>query len=243
MLFLRPYPVMTVASILALIVLVALGNWQMRRLAWKEDLIAQVEARSQLPPVPLDEALSGAAPEDIAYTPVEVHGEFSHASEIHVFGQDLNGVPGYFVYTLLTREGRAAVIVNRGFVPMPLKDPATRPEGQVSGAVIVTGLVRTSRAPAPFQPANRPEANEWFVANLDEMAAHLDEPSVAPVFVDAGPAPNPGGWPLGGQTRVSFRNPHLAYALTWYGLAGALLAVYIAVHIGAGRLGLRRSGT
>ena len=38
----------------------------------------------------------------------------------------------------------------------------------------------------------------------------------------------PGGWPKGGVTRLELPNRHLEYALTWYGLAGALVAVFIA---------------
>ncbi len=48
-----------------------------------------------------------------------------------------------------------------------------------------------------------------------------------PVFVDAeGEAP--GGWPKGGVTRVNLPNRHLEYAITWFGLAGALAAVFAA---------------
>jgi surfeit locus 1 family protein len=43
--------------------------------------------------------------------------------------------------------------------------------------------------------------------------------NVAPYFIDADAAPNPGGWPVGGLTVVHFRNSHLSYALTWYALA------------------------
>ncbi|MET0271314.1 MAG: SURF1 family cytochrome oxidase biogenesis protein, partial [Sphingomonas sp.] len=46
---------------------------------------------------------------------------------------------------------------------------------------------------------------------------------VAPFFVDADAAPNPGGWPVGGLTVVAFRNSHLVYALTWFALAGLSL--------------------
>ena len=49
---------------------------------------------------------------------------------------------------------------------------------------------------------------------------------------------NPGGWPKGGQTVVTFRNEHLQYAITWFALAAGLLAVYLAYHRSRGRLGL-----
>ena len=48
----------------------------------------------------------------------------------------------------------------------------------------------------------------------------------APFYVDADGTPNPGGWPRGGQTQLTLPNNHLGYALTWFGLAGALIGVF-----------------
>ena len=48
---------------------------------------------------------------------------------------------------------------------------------------------------------------------------------------EAGPRPNPGGWPIGGQSRTEPRNDHLAYAITWYGLAAALVVIYVLWHL------------
>jgi surfeit locus 1 family protein len=59
---------------------------------------------------------------------------------------------------------------------------------------------------------------------------------VPPVLIEADGTPNPGGWPLGGQTRVEFPNDHLQYAITWFGLALALSAVYLTYHRSRGRL-------
>ena len=64
-------------------------------------------------------------------------------------------------------------------------------------------------------------------------AAGVDVP---PILIEADATPNPGGWPLGGQTRVDFPNDHLQYAITWFGLALALLAVYLLYHRSQGRL-------
>jgi surfeit locus 1 family protein len=43
--------------------------------------------------------------------------------------------------------------------------------------------------------------------------------------VDADKTPNPGGLPVGGVTIVDLPNNHLQYAITWYGLAAALVGV------------------
>ena len=53
---------------------------------------------------------------------------------------------------------------------------------------------------------------------------------VLPFTVDAGPAPNPGGWSRGGVTRTALPNDHLQYAITWFVLAGALSVIYVLYH-------------
>ena len=53
----------------------------------------------------------------------------------------------------------------------------------------------------------------------------LSADEVLPFFIDADDAPNPGGLPVGGVTRISFPNDHLQYAITWYGLATVLAVI------------------
>ena len=60
------------------------------------------------------------------------------------------------------------------------------------------------------------------------------------MLIEADTTPNPGGWPRGGQTVVTFRNEHLQYAITWFLMAAALLGVYLAYHVSRGRLGFSR---
>jgi surfeit locus 1 family protein len=81
-------------------------------------------------------------------------------------------------------------------------------------------------------PNNRPDLNYWFWGDLPAMAkaAKLDPVRVAPFYIDADAAPNPGGWPKGGTTRLELPNNHLQYALTWFSLAVALIVIYVVYH-------------
>ena len=79
----------------------------------------------------------------------------------------------------------------------------------------------------------------WYSRNVAAIAAADHVRLAAPVLVEADAAPNPGGWPKGGQTQITFRNDHLQYAITWFALAAALFGVYIAFHISKGRLAWR----
>jgi surfeit locus 1 family protein len=225
-----------VVAALALIVfavLVALGLWQVQRLQWKEALIATIEQRIGSPPRPLPEIEERFFEEgDVEYFPVTATGEFLHGGERHFFAT-WQGQSGFYVYTPLRLDDGQSVFVNRGFVPFDRKGPATRPQGQVDGEVTVTGLARNPVVAKPsfIIPENQPDKNLFYWKDIEAMAASADLPEgmqLVPFFIDADDAANPGGLPIGGVTMVSLPNNHLQYVITWFGLAAALAAVFIA---------------
>jgi surfeit locus 1 family protein len=215
----------------ALALLVALGNWQLERRAWKQGLLDAIAARTAAQPIPLVDALAAArAGADIEYLRVAVRGRFDHAAERHVYALDDAGQPGFHVYTPLTTPERRVVLVNRGFVPFVQRDPSTRQAGQI-GATALVGLARNPRPPAWFAAASDPAHNLFYWPDFRAMAASVGPAyataDIVPFFVEAEALPaNPGGLPQGGVTRLALPQNHLQYALTWYGLALALLAVY-----------------
>lgn len=220
----------TILGLAAFAVLIALGTWQVQRLHWKEGLLATIDARIHSEPRPLAEieALYASAG-DADYRPVTATGTFRHDGERH-FLATWKGKAGFFVYTPLELADGRFVLVNRGFVPYDLKDPAGRAEGQVEGEVTVTGLARNPlpQKPSSLVPDNDPAKNVFYWKDRDAMAASAGLPAqaeIVPVFIDAGDAPNPGGFPVGGVTLIDLPNSHLQYAITWYGLAAALVGV------------------
>ncbi|ESR24933.1 SURF1 family protein [Lutibaculum baratangense] len=223
---------------LAFSILCALGYWQVQRLAWKEQLIAAAETRATAPAVPLPPAAEWPSldPEDYEYRSVSATGHFRHDREVHAYTtlsepRGSSGGQGYWVLTPLDlQDGSGSVVVNRGFVPDERKDPATRQEGLVEGEVTVEGLMRAPQTGSWMLPDDDPQRNVWFTRDPEKIAAveGLDGP-VAPFTIDqVGPAP-PGGLPQPGETRLQFENSHLGYAITWFGLAAALVAVYVAL--------------
>jgi surfeit locus 1 family protein len=217
-------------TVVALAMLISLGNWQMRRRAWKEDLVAKIETRVAADPLPLSDALTRLREGgDIEYLPVTVTGTFLNDGEQHVLST-WQGQSGWNVFAPMQTVGdRAILFVNRGFVPYDRKDPATRPESLPEGPQTVTGLARmpVNAKPSMLAPENNPAKNEYYWKDLAAMtaAAGLDGETVLPFFVDAGPGPDPLKLPAGGVTIIDLPNNHLQYALTWYGLAGALAVV------------------
>ncbi|HKU64738.1 MAG TPA: SURF1 family protein [Rhizomicrobium sp.] len=233
----RPYPGLTVACGLLFAVLCGLGMWQLERLQWKRTLIATVNSHMAAAPVSLDEILV-MNQDEAQYRRVTLNGRFDHAREAYVFTTD-RGAAVYHVLTQFTAGGGRVVMVDRGEVPKEKLNPATRASGNVDGQVHVTGVWRVPDPPGAFTPPPDTEKRIWFARDLAAIAAADHLRLAAPVVIEADSARNPGGWPRGGQTMVSFRNQHLSYAVTWFGLALCLLGVWLAYHISKGRIALK----
>ena len=224
----RPHPAAAIGVTLALALLVGLGAWQIQRLFWKLDLIEQIETRLAAPLAALPSGPTD--PTEWRYRRVFVEGVFRHDREIHLYAANTRGLPGFLVITPLEQPDGSIVFVNRGWVPDSRKDPGTRQTGQVQGPVRVVGIVRAPWPRHAFVGKNLPERNVWFYGDIDAMAAHLGIRNYARVFVDADATPNPGGLPVGGQTRVRLSNNHLQYAITWFALAMVLTAMFVYAH-------------
>ncbi len=221
--------ILIVCVLAATAVLSCLGAWQVQRLQWKEALIADVEARVKSPPSTLPElAVLYAETGDVDYAPVSLSGTFDHSREMYFFTTH-DGQSGWSVFTPLVLGTGNVALVNRGFVPAQLKDPALRQQGQTAGRVTITGLARNPlfEKPNSMIPDNDIAQRQFFWKSMGDMAlaAGLEPDTLVPFFIDADATDNPGGWPRGGTTIVSFPNNHLQYAITWFGLAIACLGV------------------
>jgi surfeit locus 1 family protein len=219
----------TALMLAGLALLVGLGVWQLKRLAWKEGLIAQIETRSKGDPITLKEAIAMARKgRDPSYYRVRVDGRFHHTKELYLYAT-ANERVGWDVITPLETADGDMVLVDRGFVPDELKNPSSRPLGEVENVVSVIGIARKPETQGLFLPDNEPAANRWFWRDLPGMA-RAAFPSgaiqVAPFFLEAEKSYVPGGWPEGGQSRLELPNNHLQYAITWFLMAAALLVIY-----------------
>lgn len=225
----RPGAGLVVALGIALVILISLGKWQLYRLQWKEQLVAEIDARQHATPASIADIESRPAA-DIDYLPATVTGTFDHGREQYFFATR-DGEVGYHVYTPLVLADGRTIFVNRGFVSDAFKDPTSRSDGQVQGAVTIMGLARSrlDAKPSWVVPENEPEKKLYFWKDLDAMAANaaIEPGTLVPFFIDAGDAPNPGGWPKGGVTQIDLPNNHLGYAMTWYGLAVVLVVVSV----------------
>jgi len=216
--------VLLAACALACAGFVALGIWQVQRLAWKEALIARVERNVHATPVPAPARADWPeiTPED-EYRRVKAQGRFDFAHEVLVAATTELGA-GYWVLTPLRTGEGTWLFVNRGFVPPEQRGQV--PQGQAEGEVV--GLLRFTEPGGRFLQANVPAAGRWYSRDVVSIAAAQGlTGAVAPFFLDEVASPGTAArWPRPGLTVLRFPNDHLVYALTWFALAAMMAAAF-----------------
>lgn len=228
----RPLLWPTLVTAPAVLGALALGTWQVQRLQWKNEVIAERQARRMAPPLAaLPEKFDPAQHE---FRKVRVGGRFLHPKEMHLAALTPRGNHAFHVVTPMRLEGGGVVLVNRGWVPRDRKDPESRRVGQVEGTVSVEGYLRV---PAPLTWAQRlagvkndPVKNVWLHADLAEMERFAGQGEIKPYILEAGPGEAPGGFPVGGITRFEVPNEHLQYVITWYAMALIGIVIYLLYH-------------
>lgn len=226
----RSWVGLLVPALLAFAVLIGLGTWQIQRKAWKEGLIAALDAQLAAPPVALPDAAAWPQldRQRDQFRRVAFSATFDNAEEALVFAApstfrpDVSG-PGYWVFTPARLADGKIVMVNRGFVPQGRQDAKSRPQGQITGPIEIVGSLRWPEARHWFTPNDEPAKNLWFTADPQAIAAAKRVGPVAPFYVEQQSPVPPGGLPRPGSLAVTLPDNHLQYALTWYGLALVLL--------------------
>ncbi len=224
----RPRLVPTLIAVPGVLLLLGLGTWQVVRLAEKTTLNAYRAERVEAPAVALPARVVDSAEFD--FRRVALAGVFRHDRELYLNARSQRGNAGYHILTPLIRDGAPPVLINRGWAPYDRKNPDRRAEGQAQGRMQVEGILRREPRRGWLMPDNDPAKNEWFWYDLPMMARATGFDDLAPFYVEAVATPNPGGFPIGGQTIVELPSPHLQYAVTWYALAVALAVIYVMWH-------------
>lgn len=217
--------VLTLASALVFAALIALGLWQVQRLQWKLGLIAEAEAAASRPPTPLP-ARTVDLPE---FQKVVLDCDFGDAAYRQVELQSIHdGRPG--VRLITTCHGRLVDLgfMDEGVSARPPQASFRTPRLPGSYPTVIAEIRDTPRPNAMALP---PENGRFFARDNRAIGAALGlsvpAPSqtlyaVTPAFPEFR-ALQPSAPP------AAFSNNHLGYAITWFGLALALLGVYVAL--------------
>jgi surfeit locus 1 family protein len=232
----RSWHGLLIPALLAFAVLMALGTWQIKRKAWKEGLIAALTTRLSAPPVALPPPASWPTLDrtNNEYRHVAFNAQFEAGQDALVYATatafrpdvDASG-QGYWVFTPARLADGSLAVVNRGFVPKDVWDANAHAVAPISGSVTITGVIRWPDERHWFTPNDDPVANLWFSRDPAAMAAAKGWVHASPFYVEQESPIPPGGWPQPGKLVVRLRNEHLQYAMTWYGLALALVIMFV----------------
>lgn len=212
--------------VLAVGVLCGLGVWQVKRLQWKTELLHRIQALQYAPAEPLNVALNHLeAGRDVDFIRVTTACEPAPpAPPARVYTVSDAG-PGWrpIVLCRLKVGPYSAVLLDLGIEP----DAARATDGPLTAPAQLTGVLRIPPGHRPFMATPDGEAGEFGWRNVKAISAYLGAPGAAPVFLMLEkPAAAQGIQPQ--PAPVDIPNNHLGYALTWFGLAAALVGVYIA---------------
>jgi surfeit locus 1 family protein len=206
-----------------LAVLLGLGTWQVRRLFWKQALLAQIDRAEAADPIPLPR--SALSP----FAKVSATGTFL-PDKTALYGADVRTIAtgpemGARMIEPMRQAGGDLILVDRGWIPLSRSVPVEQPAGEVT----VSGYVRFGDKAGWFSAQDDVVRRRFFTLDPVAIGAGIGEPAVRPfvlVALAAGPAAA-GHWPEPAQHLPRPPNNHLSYAITWYGLAVALLAIFI----------------
>ena len=213
----RRYLFPLILGVVGCAILISLGSWQLRRMAWKEGLLAQIQAQIDAAPVPLPDTFDPA----MKYMPVEVSGTTT-GDEIHVLSGTKDQGGGYqIVSRFITDDGRD-ILLDRGFVPQEdrrLERGPTRLE--------VRGNLHWPDEKGSATPEPNLNENIWFARDVPAMAQLLD---TMPVLVVAshvtGDAQGVQPIPVAIE---GIPNNHLSYAVQWFMIAAVWAGMTVAL--------------
>ena len=219
----RIWPVLLAAGI-GFCILCGLGVWQVKRLAWKEALIAKIDAKMKAEPVSLQDALR--APDNNEYLHITTTGHYLPDQALRRMAVS-NGGPGYeLLHPFLSSDG-VFVLVDRGTISIEDSDPSIAPA--TGKDLAISGLLRLhNKGRGRFDGDNDVKGNLWVWWDIPAMLVAGHAPAnaqQAPFILQLLPSPDLSAKPFVAAPKVELSNNHLGYAITWFGLAAALVGV------------------
>jgi surfeit locus 1 family protein len=204
------------SALAMLLLLLGLGTWQLHRLAWKRGLLAQIDAAERAPAIPLP-------PAPPPFAKVRAAGRLRpdlaalYGAEV----REARGGPvlGGQLIVPLERPGAAPLLVDLGWVPGDRPGQRSLPAAETT----VEGFLHPADHPGWFAAPDNPVARQFYTLDPAAIGAALGLPAVLPyTLVVLGPP----GLPDPARHLPRPPNDHLQYALTWFGLAGALIVIF-----------------
>ena len=219
----KPNFVPLVSFVIALLILLSLSLWQVKRLVWKTNLIEQRVSNFEGEPKNLFDIKK---PNENEFKKVFIEGKLLNNLEFFMPARSKNGNNGFHIIVPMEVEKKKLILFDTGWVPLAKKEKNKRLNNLIKEKKIFTAVIRLPGRKGYFQPDNDNIKNFWFFVEpklMEETISMKLENRFYLEAVDNGP----NGYPLGNQTRIYLRNNHLQYAITWFLIALSLIGVFI----------------
>lgn len=218
----------TVLTIICVIILCALGTWQVQRLQWKEGLLSDIEQAYQVDPDTYligSEQLMDAYDQNRLALRGTIIGHYLVNKSFKLGPRPRDGKQGYHLYTPLKLLDDGIVLVNRGWIPATANMPVAP-----TGTLRVKGIIKKPDPANRFTPPNRPIDNEWYTIDFAQIAQEKALPNLAPyVLYIEGKSTE--GLPIPVGEKPELYNNHKFYAIFWFMMAGMMVVFYILLFI------------
>jgi cytochrome oxidase assembly protein ShyY1 len=231
----RGFAIFTLAMVALFI---GLGVWQLQRRAEKHALIAALDARLAAEPVPLP-------PSSQWRTLTPDHDEFRRVTFVATYQPRLDAMvyssgsavrpdisgPGTWAFIPARLPSGEIVAVNAGFVPNTMQDRGTQDRAVAqlitNEPITLTGYIRFPVAAGVLTPDVEHAKRLWFTRDQVAMAHTLGWGDIAPFYIDLETPVPPSGVPKPGPLSVQLKDDHMQYAITWFGLAIAVVVALV----------------
>ena len=196
-----------------ILTLLSLGFWQIYRLNWKLELIAQIENSLKNDPVELSNV------EKKNYLRIKTSGDIDFDKQIYLYNLNDAGKPGFEVINPI-KIGDENYLMNRGWIPFEKKD---LPEINLVDQNHIVGTLMLQTKPSTFKPENDIEKNYWFTLNREDISKFTGRNfSEYVIYLNSEykiPKPR--------VITAKISNNHKKYAITWFSMAISILLIYL----------------
>lgn len=220
---------MTVCAIPCLAILLGLGTWQLERLKWKNNIVAERTERLSFPPIYISDVEKDKWA-SLEFRRIIVRGYYMHKGEMLIVNKVRKGQAGFHLITPFKAETGPILFVNRGWVPNGWREGVVN-QARETEPIELIGTLRIGGRQNRWLPQNEPAKDIWFFVDVEQMAARTGSTNHYPYLIELTTTQGGASYPKAKQAMINIRNKHLEYALTWYGLALTLVVIYAAYHI------------
>jgi len=194
-------------------VLIGLGSWQLYRLSWKLDLIAEIENSLKNNPIELSKA------DKKNYLRIKTSGLVDFDKQIYLYNLNDSGNPGFEVVNPIIVNNEN-YLINRGWIPF---DKKNQPEINLFDENNIIGTLKLQSKANSFKPENDIEKNYWFTLDRNDIFSYTGKNFSKYIIYAGGDYKTPKPKVI----TANISNNHKKYAITWFSMAISILLLYL----------------